>query len=53
MSKYEVIYDYDNGYDEEKDILEEFEGTYLDLQNFIKYLKKSGAYHINATSIEI
>ncbi len=49
---YEVIYDYDDGYDESRNIREEFSGDWSDLQKFIKELRDSGCYNIDAAAID-
>lgn len=51
--KYEIIYDYcsDDGY-EERNITEEFVGTYEELRKYIKSMRKNGCYNISATSID-
>lgn len=55
---YEIIYDWDNwdpeypdAYSEEKNIREEFTGTWTELQEYIKTMKKQGCYNIDATCI--
>lgn len=58
MQKYEIIYDYDNsaldydgGYFEEKNIREEFTGSWDELQDYIKSMKKNGCYNIDAVAL--
>lgn len=50
---YEIIYDYcdECGY-EELNIREEFEGSWDELQSYLKQMKRQGCYHISATYIE-
>lgn len=50
---YEIRYDYcsDEGY-EEKDIIEEFEGEYQDLQDYLKEMREQGCYHIQVSGRE-
>ena len=50
--KYEVIYDYDDGVSESRNIREEFEGDWTELQDFIKELRESGCYNIDANAID-
>ena len=50
--KYEVMYDYDNGCDESRNIREEFDGNWTELQNFIKELRESGCYNIDAAAVD-
>ena len=52
MGKYEIIYDYDNGvlgegYFEEKNLREEFTGSWDELQDYIKSMKQNGCYNID------
>lgn len=49
---YEVIYDYDNGYSLEENICETFKGTWDELQDYIKWLRKHGGYNIDAMSLQ-
>lgn len=51
--RYELFYDYCNedGY-EERNINETFEGSWGELQDHIKQMKKQGCYNITATAIE-
>jgi predicted enzyme involved in methoxymalonyl-ACP biosynthesis len=50
--KYEIFYDYcsEDGY-EERNISETFEGTWSELQDCIKQMKKQGCYNIEANAI--
>ena len=52
MPKYELIYDYCNedGY-EERNIVEEFDGPWYELNDYIKVLRKNGCYNICAEQI--
>ena len=51
--KYEIIYDYCNedGY-EEHNCCEHFEGSWDELQDYLKQLKENGCYNISATDID-
>lgn len=49
MSRYEVIYDCD---DDSRNIREEFSGDWTALQKFIKELRASGCYNIDAAAID-
>lgn len=52
MSKYEIIYDWCSiDGDEERNIVEEFEGSYTELQDHIKSMRANGCYNISATCI--
>lgn len=51
--KYEIRYDYcapDANYDE-KDLIEEFEGEYLDLETHLKQMREQGCYHIAVSAM--
>lgn len=51
---YEIMYDYtDEGGNEEKNIREEFEGTWTELQDYIKQMRKNGCYNITAAEVRI
>lgn len=52
MSKYEIIYDYDNGFSAASNIRESFDGDWTGLQEFIKRLREDGAYNIDASAVE-
>ena len=45
---YEIIYDYDD----EKNIRENFDGTWTELQDHIKQMRETGCYNIDATDLE-
>lgn len=49
---YRIVYDYtdEEGY-ESRDIEEEFEGTWSELQDYIKQMRRNGCYHIDANCI--
>lgn len=51
---YEIIYDYtdESGY-EFRNIMETFEGTWTELQDYIKQMKENGCYNIDANSLEV
>ena len=48
---YEIMYDYCSDYTDEKNIIEVFEGTWSELQSYIKQMKKQGCYNITATEM--
>lgn len=45
---YEIIYDYDD----ERNIVEIFEGSWSELQDYIKKMRETGCYHIDAAAID-
>lgn len=45
---YEITYDYED----ERSIREPFEGDWFELQSYIKEMRKSGCYNIDAASLE-
>lgn len=51
-SIYEIIYDYtsEEGYEENNNV-EQFEGTWTDLQDYLKQMRRNGCYNIDANSI--
>lgn len=51
-SVYEIIYDYtsEEGYEENNNV-EQFEGTWTDLQDYIKQMRRNGCYNISANEI--
>ena len=48
---YEIIYDYDDGWTEHRNISEMFTGTWTELQAYIKQMRKRGCYNIAAAVI--
>lgn len=51
---YEIMYDYtDEGGNEEKNIHEEFEGSWTELQAYIEQMKKQGCYNITAAEVRV
>lgn len=44
---YEIIYDYED----ERNIVEMFEGDWGELQKYIKTMRETGCYNIDATAI--
>ena len=52
--KYEIIYDYcsPDGYTEESNIRETFEGTDSEMQDQVKQMRANGCYHIAVTALE-
>lgn len=51
-SIYEIIYDYtsEEGYEENNNV-EQFEGTWTDLQDYLKQMRRNGCYNISANEI--
>ena len=52
MAKYEIIYDVSDGFSEEHNKLERFEGSWTELQAYIKDMKRTGCFNIDATCID-
>lgn len=52
MARYEIVYDYSSEYSDERDIREEFEGDWTELQSYIKRMKQNGCYNIYAACID-
>lgn len=52
MSEYEIIYDYtdDGGY-ENRNCVEEFTGTWSELQACLKRMREQGCYNITAAEV--
>ena len=50
---YDIIYDYtdDSGY-ECRNNVETFEGSWFELQNHIRQMRRNGCYNIVATSVK-
>ena len=48
---YEITYDYDSEYDTERNITDRFEGTWSELQEEIKRMKRNGCYNIDASHL--
>ena len=48
---YELIYDYCDDYSDEHNIYEVFDGSWTELQDYIKQMKANGCYAISATYI--
>lgn len=46
--RYEIIYDYED----EKNIRETFEGTWEELQSYIRQMRDTGCYNIDANCID-
>ena len=51
-SLYSIVYDYDNEYETERNCREEFEGTWSELQDYIKQMREQGCYNIDANEID-
>ena len=49
---YEIVYDYDDGWSEYRDNVETFEGSWFELQNHIRQMRRNGCYNIVATSVK-
>lgn len=49
---YELIYDYSSDYVDERNIHETFEGSWTELQDWIKEMRKNGCYNITAVALE-
>lgn len=48
---YEIIYDYDGGDYECRNIVETFEGSWSELQDYLKSMRKNGCCNISANYI--
>lgn len=51
MTAYEIIYDFSDDYTDERNISEMFEGSWSELQEYIKQMKQNGCYNISATAL--
>ena len=51
MALYEIIYDYSDDDYEACNCTDHFEGTWSELQEVIKRMRKNGCYHIDANCI--
>lgn len=53
MNTYTIFYDYcpDDGYDE-KNLQEDFTGTWYELQDYLKQMRINGCYNITAVAHE-
>ena len=51
MHEYEIIYDYSDEYSDTYNIREMFFGSWEDLQAYIKRMKETGCYNIDATEV--
>lgn len=51
MSLYEIIYDYDSEYDSERNCTEMFEGTWTELHEEIKNMRRNECYNITASAL--
>lgn len=52
MAKFTIIYDYCSAWTDGYNIHEEFEGSWDDLQDFLKVMKANGCYNIDVTEQE-
>lgn len=52
--EYKIIYDYcsEDGYTDEHNLSEYFNGTWTELQDYIKQMKRNGCYNIDAIAID-
>lgn len=48
---YEIVYDYDDGWAESRNNVETFEGSWHELQEHLKWMRKKGYYNITAESV--
>ena len=49
--KYEIIYDYCDDYTDERNIVEKFVGSWNELQETIRQMRKNGCFNISAGAI--
>ena len=49
---FEIIYDYDDGWTETRNISETFTGTWDELQDYLKSMRRRGCYNISAASLD-
>jgi len=49
--EYTIVYDFCGDFSDEYGIVETFTGTWDELQDYIKQLRKSGAYNIEANAV--
>lgn len=50
---YEIIYDYtDEGGYESRNNVERFDGTWTELQAYVKAMRRQGCYNIEATAVD-
>lgn len=47
-SMYEIIYDYED----EHNIIETFEGSWMELQDHLRHMRETGCYNIDANSLD-
>lgn len=51
MTVYEIIYDFSNDYTDIHNISERFEGSWVELREYIEQMKQDGCYNISATAL--
>lgn len=49
IDKYEIIYDYSDEYGDSTNIVEDFDGSWSELQEYLKRMRQNGCYNISAT----
>ena len=49
--RYEIIYDYCDEWTEDTNICETFDGTYDELQDYLKQMKEAGCYYFSVSCI--
>ena len=49
---FEIIYDYDDGWTDTRNISETFKGTWDELQDYLKSMRRHGCYNISAAAID-
>lgn len=47
IDRYEIVYDFCNDYTEERGIVEYFDGSWTELQEYLKQMKRNGCYNID------
>lgn len=47
IDKYEIVYDYSNDYSEEHNIVEYFDGSHIELKEYLKQMRRNGCYNIS------
>lgn len=49
---YDIIYDYSDDYSDERNIRETFCGSWTELQDYIKNMRRNGCYNIYAACVD-
>lgn len=52
MARYEIISDFSDDFSDEHNIREEFTGTWTELQNEIRAMRRAGYYNISANAMD-